>query len=73
MKNTFIARLKTKLKEKIEFKPVHDIKAGFLISFDKGKSFYEFTDEALTESLSAYLSEELAKLLESPIKKTKKK
>jgi len=73
LKNTFISGLKTKLKERIEFKPVPDIKAGFLISFDKGKSFYEFTDEALTESLSAYLSEELAKLLEGTVKKAKKK
>ncbi|MBM3247824.1 MAG: hypothetical protein FJZ10_00130 [Candidatus Omnitrophica bacterium] len=73
LKNTFISGLKTKLKEKIEFKPVPDIKAGFLISFDKGKSFYEFTDEALTESLSAYLSQELAKLLEGTVKTSKKK
>lgn len=73
LKNTFIAGLKTKLKEKIEFRPTPNIKAGFLVSFDKGKSLYEFTDEALTESLSAYLSQELIKILEGTVKKSKKK
>lgn len=63
LKSTFISKLKDKFKEKVEFKPAPDIAAGFSISFDNGASFFEFTDEALTECLGAYLNQELAKLL----------
>jgi len=67
LKNTFIAKLKDKFKDKIDFKPSGEIKAGFSISFDKGKSSYEFTNEALAEALSVYLNEELAKLLNEAV------
>jgi V/A-type H+-transporting ATPase subunit E len=63
LKKTFIARLKEKLKDGIEFKPSPNISAGFSISFDKGKSFFDFTDEGLAGALCAYLNPELAKLL----------
>lgn len=62
LKNTFIAKLKDKVKEGIEFRPSPNINAGFSISFDKGKSFFDFTDEGLQEALGAYLNPELAKL-----------
>lgn len=63
LKDTFIGKLKSKLKDGIEFKPSPNINAGFSISFDKGKSFFDFTDEGLAEALSAYLSPEISKLL----------
>ncbi|MFH1655263.1 MAG: hypothetical protein ABH954_01475 [Candidatus Omnitrophota bacterium] len=72
LKNTFIAKFKEKFKEKLEIKPTPNISAGFAISFDKGKSYYEFTDESLVECLSAYLNQELAQLLSEAIKKGKK-
>ena len=72
LKNTFIARFKEKFKDKLEIKPTPNISAGFTISFDKGKSCYEFTDESLVECLSAYLNQELAQLLSGAIKKGKK-
>ena len=73
LRGSFIARLKKKFKDKIEIKPLSNIKAGFLISFDKGKSYFDFTDEALAESLSAYLNQELSNLLKESIPKPKKK
>lgn len=63
LKKSSISRLKDKLKDGIEFKPSPSINAGFSISFDKGKSFFDFTDEGLTDALCAYLNPELAKLL----------
>ena len=63
LRKTFISKLKNRLKEGIEFKPSSTINAGFSISFDKGKSFFDFTDEGLTEVLCVYLNPELTKLL----------
>ena len=63
LRKTFISKLKDRLKKGIEFKPSPTINAGFSISFDKGKSFFDFTDEGLTEVLCSYLNPELAKLL----------
>ncbi len=63
LKNSFIAKFKNRLKDGIEFKSSSNINAGFSISFDKGKSYFDFTDEGLQDALSAYLSPELAKLL----------
>ena len=63
LRKTLISKLKDMLKKGIEFKPSPTINAGFEISFDKGKSFFDFTDEGLTEVLCAYLNPELARLL----------
>lgn len=63
LKNTFIAKLKQKFKDGIEFKPSPNIETGFSISFDKGKSYFDFSDEALLETFCTYLNPELARLL----------
>ncbi|MBU1061511.1 MAG: hypothetical protein KJ957_03910 [Candidatus Omnitrophica bacterium] len=65
LKSSFISKLKEGLKDGIEFKPSPNINAGFSISFDRGKSFFDFTDEGLQEALSAYLNPELAELLKT--------
>jgi len=63
LKSTFISKLKQHLKDGIEFKPSSNINAGFSISFDKGKSFFDFTDEGLRDALCAYLNPEVSRLL----------
>ncbi len=63
LKETSITKLKQRLKEGVEFRPSANINAGFSISFDKGKSFFDFTDEGLSEALCAYLNPELSRLL----------
>jgi len=63
IKNTFVSKLKDKVKAGVEFRPSQNINAGFSISFDKGKSYFDFSDEGLLEALSAYLNPELAKLI----------
>jgi V/A-type H+-transporting ATPase subunit E len=63
IKNTFVSKLKDKVKAGVEFRPSQNINAGFSISFDKGRSYFDFSDEGLLEALSAYLNPELAKLI----------
>ncbi|NQT75999.1 MAG: hypothetical protein HQ566_05710 [Candidatus Omnitrophica bacterium] len=63
LKNTSITKLKQRLKEGVEFRPSANINAGLSISFDKGKSFFDFTDEGLAGALCAYLNPELSRLL----------
>ncbi|MEW6008260.1 MAG: V-type ATP synthase subunit E family protein [Candidatus Omnitrophota bacterium] len=59
----FLAQLKQEIKKEITLKSSEDISAGFLISFDEGKSHFDFTEEALADYISQYLKPELAKLL----------
>ncbi len=63
LKKSFIAKLKDRLKDGVEFRPSPNINYGFSISFDKGKSFFDFTDEGLKEALCAYLNPEVTRLL----------
>ncbi|MEK7868523.1 MAG: V-type ATP synthase subunit E family protein [Candidatus Omnitrophota bacterium] len=63
IKNAFMSQLKDKVKSGVEFKPSTNINAGFSISFDKGKSYFDFSDEGLLETLCVYLNPELAKLI----------
>jgi len=63
LRQGLISRLQQRCKDGIEFRPSPNINAGFSISFDKGKSYFDFTDEGLVEALCAYLNPELAGLL----------
>ena len=63
IKNTFISKLKDKISAGVEFRPSQNINAGFSISFDKGKSYFDFSDEGLLETLCVYLNPELAKII----------
>jgi V/A-type H+-transporting ATPase subunit E len=63
-----LAGLKDTLKEKIMIRPSEDIQAGFVISFDRGKSEFDFTDQALSEYISQYLKPALAEILQGTVK-----
>jgi len=63
IKNTFVSKLKDKITSGVEFMPSQNINAGFSISFDKGKSYFDFSDEGLLETLCVYLNPELAKII----------
>ncbi len=58
-----LSKLKDRIKSGVEFRPSPNITAGFSISFDKGKSYFDFSDEGLLETLCAYLNPELAKII----------
>jgi V/A-type H+-transporting ATPase subunit E len=63
IKGAFMGKLKDKVKDGIEFRPSENINAGFSISFDKGRSYFDFSDEGLLETLCVYLNPELAKII----------
>lgn len=57
------SELKEGLKKGITLKSSEEVSAGFLISFDAGKSHFDFTDKALSDYLSQYLKPKLAEIL----------
>ncbi len=65
LEKEFLGKLKVELKKSITLKPKEDIHAGFTLSFDAGKSCYDFTDSSLAEYLSLRLEPKLAELLKS--------
>ena len=75
IEKSLLSQLTAEAKNGITLKASGDIRGGFIISYDKGKSYYDFTDQALAEYISGYLKPKLAEMLkeESPAgKKTKK-
>ncbi|HCI44990.1 MAG TPA: hypothetical protein DE315_05640 [Candidatus Omnitrophica bacterium] len=63
LRDGFLAKLQKQLKHPIHFQASEDIGKGFTVSFDSGKSSFDFSEAALAEYLSVYLNEELAALL----------
>ena len=64
MEKSFLAKLKEETKRGITLRQSEDIQGGFVISYDGGRSHYDFTDKALVEHLSLFLKPELSRLLE---------
>jgi V/A-type H+-transporting ATPase subunit E len=58
----FLNKLKDELKKGIELRQQEDIHAGFIISFDSGKSHFDFSDKALAQYLGTYLKPKVAEL-----------
>jgi len=61
----FLAHLKKELKKDIILKADEDIGGGFVISFDAGRSHFDFSDKALAEYLGTYVRPRLVELLAS--------
>jgi len=59
----FLSELKDEAGKGITLRRQDEIQGGFTISFDKGKSLYDFTDKALAEYISSSLNPKLAQLL----------
>ncbi|MBL7084791.1 MAG: hypothetical protein ISS43_01625 [Candidatus Omnitrophica bacterium] len=71
----FLNKLRSETKKGITLKASEDIHAGFLISYDSGRSHYDFTDQGLAEYIGSYLKPKLAQLLQKAApggKKTQK-
>ena len=64
----FLARLKEEVKKGIILKPSEEVRSCFLISFDNAKSYFDFSDQALSEYIGTYLKPKLAELLENALK-----
>lgn len=63
LEKAFLEALKEETKKGIALHPAEDIQAGFIISYDNGKSYYDFTDEALAEYIGSYLKPKLKEIL----------
>lgn len=63
LRDGVLAQLQKQFKGPVHFQASEDIGKGFTVSFDQGKSSFDFSQEALAEYLSVYLNEELAALL----------
>ena len=59
----FFSELKDEIKKGVVLRPLEEISAGFLISFDSGKSHFDFTDKALADYLATYLKPKLLEML----------
>lgn len=63
LRDGLFAQLQKQFKYPVNFQASEDIGKGFTVSFDQGKSSFDFSQEALAEYLGVYLNEELAALL----------
>lgn len=63
-----LSKLKDSTKKSVTLQSSEDVTKGFTISFDEGKSCYEFTDTSLAEFLSNYLNEQTGALLKEAVK-----
>jgi V/A-type H+-transporting ATPase subunit E len=68
LEKKFLHKLREETKKKIILKPAEEISGGFTISFDNGKSCYDFTDKALAEYIGIYLKPKLNQILKEAIK-----
>ncbi len=64
----FLRKLQEEMKKNIILKPSEEISGGFIISFDHGKSCYDFTDMALAEYIGTHLKPKLNGVLREAIK-----
>jgi vacuolar-type H+-ATPase subunit E/Vma4 len=63
MKEDFLGKLSEEAAKGLTLKASDDISAGFTISFDSGKSHFDFSDQSLAGYISVYLNKELASIL----------
>lgn len=68
LEKSFLNRLREQTKKTIILRPAEEISGGFTISFDEGKSSYDFTDKALAEYIGTYLKPKLNHILKEAIK-----
>ena len=58
-----LSELSEEIKKRVILKPSDEISSGFTISYDAGKSLFDFSEEALAAYISAYLKPELNEIL----------
>jgi vacuolar-type H+-ATPase subunit E/Vma4 len=63
MEKGFLEALKEETNKGIIIRPSDDIQAGFIISYDNGKSYYDFSDKSLAEYIGSYVKPKLNELL----------
>jgi len=61
--SVLLAELSEEMKKGLTIKPSEDVHGGFTISYDHGKSYYDFTDKALAEYIGTYVKPKLFEIL----------
>ncbi len=64
----FLYELNEMTKKGITLKASEEIHGGFIISYDAGKSYYDFTDAAIATYIGFYLKPKLRELLADTVK-----
>jgi len=67
LKNGFLTELQKELKNPIHFQSSGDISGGFTVSFDSGKSSFDFTDESLAAYLGIFLNAQVAAIVKEAV------
>ncbi|MDD5115577.1 MAG: hypothetical protein PHW98_00720 [Candidatus Omnitrophica bacterium] len=65
LEKEFLRQLKEETKKQVVLKSAQEIDSGFIISFDSGKSSFDFSSQALADYISGSLRPELNKILKS--------
>lgn len=68
LEKEFLTRLKEETRRGIVLKSSQDIAGGFIISFDAGKSHFDFTDKALAVHMGTFLKPHLNQILNGTTK-----
>lgn len=63
----FLTELRSEIKKGVILKSSDEISGGFMISYDSGKSYYDFTDKALAKYISHSLKPRLAAILNETV------
>lgn len=64
IEKTVLGELKESVRKAVTLKSQDDIHGGFVISYDSGRSYYDFTDQALARYISLNLKPKLNKILD---------
>ncbi len=67
VKDGLLAKLQNEFKKPVVFKTSSEMSKGFVVSFDGGKSSFDFSDASLAEFLSAYVNEDVARILKTSV------
>lgn len=67
LEESFVAKLQKQVKGTIQLESSDDIDKGFTISYDAGKSSFDFTDESLAQYLSQYLNAQVSNILKESV------
>jgi vacuolar-type H+-ATPase subunit E/Vma4 len=67
LQGALLSRLQKQLKKGIRLQSSGDVAGGFTISFDDGRSSFDFSDESLANYLTAYLNAQTASLVKESV------
>ena len=68
LESGFLTKLQSAVKQPLVLRSAENIRSGFTISFDQGKSCFDFTDESLAEFLGQYLNDYVTGVLKESVK-----